>query len=467
MKVTGTTKTAEVTYRDNNYNSYSGSVTIPTSITYSGETYSVTSIDWYAFYGCTGLTSIEIPSSVTSIGSYAFYGCTGLTSMEIPISVTTIFDRAFQGCSSLTSIEIPNSVTSIGNYAFSGCSGLTSIEIPSSITIIGSYAFSNCTGLTSVHITDLSAWCKISFNYQESNPLWYAKHLFMDGKEITDLVIPNSVTSIGSYAFSGCSSLTSVTIPNSVTSIGNGAFNGCSGLTSVEIPNSVTSIGRWAFSSCTSLSSLFIPQSIYSIDESAFLNCTGLESIVVDFGNPKYDSRDNCNAIIETETNKLIVGSRNTVIPQSVTDYGQYGLANCVKLTLPEGIEEIPTLYYCKVLESITIPNSIKKIYDHSFDGCSSLKTIIIEDGTEELLFDPLYTYSGYKPQWFKDSPIDSIYLGRVIRPKYSEYDYLPFRELGTLRTIVLGDHIIDIPSHFFRAVQTCAQLGCLKILRV
>ena len=208
---------------------------------------------------------------------------------------------------------------------------------------------------------------------------------------------------------------------------------------------------------------MFIPQSIYSIDESAFLNCTGLESIVVDFGNPKYDSRDNCNAIIETGTNKLIVGSRNTVIPQSVTDYGQYGLANCVKLTLPEGMDEIPInlLNNCKNLESITIPNSIKKIYDHSFDGCSSLKTIIIEDGTEELLFDPLYTYSGYKPHWFKDCPIDSIYLGRVIRPKYSEYDYLPFRELGTLRTIVLGDHIIDIPSHFFSG---CTNLCSVRL---
>ena len=166
-------------------------------------------------------------------------------------SVTSIGDDAFSGCSGLTSVTIGSGVTSIGNYAFVYCSGLTSVTIPNSVTSIGKEAFSCCSGLTSVHISDIAAWCNIDFDWtSSSNPLYYAHHLYLNGEEVKDLVIPNSVTSIGDYAFRNCSGLTSVTIPNSVTSIGDDAFSGCSGLTSVTIPNSVTSIGDFAFYDC-------------------------------------------------------------------------------------------------------------------------------------------------------------------------------------------------------------------------
>ena len=257
------------------FNGCSGltSVTIPNSVTSIGDfafsgcsgltsvtiPNSVTSIGWNAFYGCNGLTSITIPNSVTSIGESAFEGCSGLTSVTIPNSVTSIGSDAFNGCRSLTSVTIPNSVTSIDNYVFGGCSGLTSVTIPNSVTSIGYYAFSGCSGLTSVtipnsvtsigdcafkgcsgltavNISDLAAWCSISFYYTEyANPLCCAHHLFLNGTEVKDLVIPNSVTSIGRYAFRGCSGLTSVTIPNSVTSIGYQAFEGCSGLTKAKV----------------------------------------------------------------------------------------------------------------------------------------------------------------------------------------------------------------------------------------
>ena len=198
----------------------------------------------YAFYGCSGLTSLTIPSSVTSIGNEAFHGCSGLTSLVIPSGVTSIGDEAFYGCSGLTSLVIPSSVTRIGWSAFEDCSGLTSLTIPSSVTWISGEAFSGCSGLTS-------------------------------------LVIPSSVTSIGKSAFSGCSGLTSLTIPSSVTSIGENAFHDCSGLTSLVIPSSVTSIDRSAFSGCSSLTSLTIPSSVTSIGNYAFEGCSGLTSIYV------------------------------------------------------------------------------------------------------------------------------------------------------------------------------------------
>ena len=172
-------------------------------------------------------------------------------------------------------------MTSIGEGAFSGCSGLASVTIGNSVTSIGEGAFSGCSGLTSVHISDIAAWCNIEFG---DNPLYYAHHLYLNGEEVKDLVIPNSVTSIGEWAFGGCSGLTSVTIPNSVTSIGERAFSGCSGLASVTIPNSVKSIGEGAFSGCSGLTSVTIPNSVKSIGKYAFNRCSGLTSVTIGSG---------------------------------------------------------------------------------------------------------------------------------------------------------------------------------------
>ena len=294
-------------------------ITIPNSVTSIGQSAfydcsgltsvtipnSVTSIGSSAFYRCSGLTSVTIPNSVTSIGSSMFSNCSGLTSVTIPNSVTSIGESAFARCSGLTAITIPNNVTSIGSDAFSGCSGLTSVTIGNGVTSIGSRTFYNCSSLTSVAIgsgvtsigsdafygcsglqkvivPDIAAWCGINFGVYESNPLYYAHHIYSDeNTEIKDLVIPNSMTSIGSWAFSYCSGLTSVTIPNSVTSVGNYAFYNCSGLTSITIPNSVTSIGQSAFSGCSGLTYITIPNSVTSIGQSAFSSCSGLTSVTI------------------------------------------------------------------------------------------------------------------------------------------------------------------------------------------
>ena len=176
------------------------------------------------------------------------------------------------------------SVTSIGDCAFYECYGLTSVTIGNSVTSIGYYAFFGCSGLTSVTISDIAAWCNIDFESYPSNPLSYAQHLYLNGEEVKDLVIPNGVESIGYYAFYGCSGLTSVTIPNSVTSIGYGAFAECSRLTSITIPNSVTSIGNYAFNGCSGLTSVTIPNSVTSIGRGAFARCSGLTSVTIGSG---------------------------------------------------------------------------------------------------------------------------------------------------------------------------------------
>ena len=214
-----------------NGRSCTGAVTIPSTITYSGKTYSVTTIGSSAFKGCTSLTSVAIPNSVTTIDNYAFRDCSSLASVTIPNSVTTIGSYAFDGCSSLASVSIPNSVTTIDNEAFYGCSSLASVTIGNSVTKISSTAFNRCSSLKGFYV-------------DSNNPNYCSVQGVLFSKDKTTLIcypnakgaayeIPNSVTTIGSSAFYRCTSLTSVTIPNSVTTIGNSVFSGCSSLTSV------------------------------------------------------------------------------------------------------------------------------------------------------------------------------------------------------------------------------------------
>ena len=203
---------------------------------------SVTSLGKSCFEGCSGLTSITIPSSVTSLGESCFDGCSGLTSITIPSSVTSLGASCFYDCRGLTSITIPSSVTSLGNYCFYDCRGLTSITIPSSVTSLGNYCFSDCRGLTSI-------------------------------------TIPSSVTSLGDHCFTFCTSLTSITIPSSVTSLGESCFEGCRGLTSITIPSSVTSLGKDCFSYCSGLTSITIPSSVTSLGNSCFAYCRNLENV--------------------------------------------------------------------------------------------------------------------------------------------------------------------------------------------
>ena len=422
LNSSGATKTAEVTQ---NPNKYSGNIVIPETVTYNDVTYSVTSIGNSAFLGCSGLTSVTIPNSVTSIGYHAFSDCTSLTSVTIPNSVTSIGNMAFHNCSGMTSVIISNSVTSIGSGAFSDCTSLTSVTIPNSVTSIGDTAFYGCSSLTSVTIPNSvnsigaiafqgTAW----YNNQPDGLVYAGKvACYYKGKMPvnTAITLESGTLGIAKYAFSGCSGLTSVTIPNSVTSIGLSPFSGCSGLTSIvvedgntvydsrdnsnaiietstntliagcknsKIPNSVNSIGDGAFSGCSGLTSVIIPSGVTSIGESAFSNCSRLTSIVVEDGNTVYDSRDNCNAIIETSTNTLISGCQNTKIPNSVAHIGEYAFSSCSGLKniiIPEGVKTIGSyaFLFCFDLEGIELPSSLTNIGYAAFRQCTKMKTVI------------------------------------------------------------------------------------------
>ena len=217
--------------------------------------------------------------------------------------------------------------------------------------------------------------------YSEKNPSYSGS--VMIPSEVIYENITRKVISIGREAFYGCSDLSSVFIPNSVTSIGISSFSGCSGLTSVTIPQSVTYISRFAFQSCSSLTSVTIPKNVEFIDNSAFMFCSSLTSIIVERGNTAYDSRDNCNAIIETQSNTLIQGCMTSTIPNSVTSIRDGAFSGCegmTSITIPNSVTSIGmnAFFYCNSLTSVTIPNNVPSIDAFTFQYCSSLTSVTI-----------------------------------------------------------------------------------------
>ena len=350
------------------------SVTIPNS---------VTTIGLRAFDGCRSLTSVTIPNSVTTIRECAFDSCYSLTSVKIGNSVTTIGDCAFRYCNSLTSVTIPNSVTTIGVGAFDGCRSLTSVTIPNSVTTIGVGAFDGCRSLTSIDVASGN------LNYSSKDGVLFDKNKstliqYPIGNKRTEYTIPNSVTTIGSYAFDDCSNLTSVTIPNSVTTIGSYAFDDCSNLTSVTIPNSVTTIGKYAFSDCSGLTSVTIGNSVTTIGGHAFSGCSGLTSVTI----------PNSVTTIGEYAFEFCSGLTSVTIPNSVTTIGESAFSGCSSLTsvtIPNSVTTIGkyAFIYCRSLTSVTIPNSVTTIGDYAFYSCSSLKDVY---------------YLGSEEQWKKIS---------------------------------------------------------------
>lgn len=536
-----------VTSRDYDYNTYSGDVIIPETVTYDGKSYTVTEIGYMAFGGCSELLSVTIPNTVKEIRSQAFEGCSGLRSIVIPNSVTlieqaafmyctelleinfgtsliTIEPQAFQGCSSITEVRIPNSVTRIGGFAFEGCKGIknlyisesvsqiedaafagcgalqsisvdsnnlfydsrnncnaiietktnklitgceitsipntvdsignmafyecttmTEVSIPNSVKSIGSAAFYGCEALTKVKISDLEAWLDIFFFDDGSNPLYCAHHLFLNGTEITDLVVPNTITSIKQCAFISCSGLNSVTIPNSVNSIDFKAFANCTGLSSIELPSSVRTIGDQAFSYCSNLSSISVPDSLESIGSYAFEGTIWYNSQpngIVYLGKIAYkyngsmpsgtsirlqdgtlgiagQAFSNCSGLIDIYMPEglISIGNaafnscrslKNVVLPSSVTYIGDAAFASSgiTEIIIPNSVKEIPYHAFsdCRNLNQLVIGESVEIIGQGAFSTCTQLTDVILPNSVKRVQNEAFYTCINLNSITFGDS---------------------------------------------------------------
>ena len=361
--------TAEVTYaQQNNKTKYSGYVTIPSSITYEGKSYTVTTIGSYAFDHCSNLTGVSIPNTVTWIGFASFCYCTALKSVTIPNSVTIIGQASFNNCSSLESIVIPNSVEDIQDGAFSCCASLKSVTIGTSVKKCVS-AFASCDNLTTVTVHSKTV-----------GEYWFNGH-----KSIKTVVIGDEVESIERNAFKNCSGITSLTLGKSLTTIGDEAFRLCSGLTSVSIPNSVTRVGTYLFYGCTSLKNVSLGNSLQNINDYMFYGCTSLANID---------------------------------IPSSVTRIGGGAFANCTGLTditIPNSITYIYGSPFsgCSGLTSMTIHCKHVGLW---FNGIQSLKEVVL--GKEVTSIDG-NAFGGCKAiekitAYTKNPPTTSSYFGEV-----------------------------------------------------
>ena len=351
---------------------------------------SVVSIGKNAFKDNGSLTSVTIPDSVTAIGSSAFYGCSSLTSVTIPDGVTTIGHSAFLNCTGLTSVTIPNSVISIGDYTFWNCTGLTSVTIPDSVTSIGEGVFAACSSLPEIQVSERNpAFCSVDdvlFDKSMTTIFQYPT-----GKGGLSYTIPDSVTTIKSRAFEGCSSLTSVTIPSSVTTIGEHAFQSCTGLTRVTIPEGVTSISKHVFCNCTGLTDVTIPDSVTDIGENVFSGCKALKTIHVkpDSYAANYFAGDS-RLVLEGENSDEDVKKllRYEIVDGGVSITGCD--ADAVSLTIPATLDGKPVVsigseaFRGRSLESVTIPNSVTEIGDFAFTG-SSLTSVTIPDSVTSI----------------------------------------------------------------------------------
>ena len=341
---------AMVTFQGEEYNSvqneYKGDVVVPATFTFDGVVYSVTGVEGHSFRDCTELTSVTLPNSVKSIGA-----------------------ECFRYCSSLTTVKLSNSLLSLEEYCFSDCPSLASIDIPNSVVDIERNCFSGCKALTSI-------------------------------------ALPDSVKTLEWSTFGGCTSLTSVALPDSLKMIASSCFNGCESLPSIVLPDSLETIEWSVFENCKKLKSISIPSSVKSIGSGCFQWCEAIDSMAVEKGNAFYDSREGCNAIIETATNTLIAGCMKTKIPDTVVTLADNcfkGCANLISITIPASVSYLGGSCFndCVNLSDFHIRRMTPPEASSAWQGifgwyCNSLEIIYVPKGTKEL-YEAVYPWAGYK----------------------------------------------------------------------
>ena len=525
------------------------SVTIPDSVTSIGNwafyccsnlesttiPNSVTSIEDYAFSNCTSLTSVTIGDNVTSLGKRVFSDCrnlqefkgkltsedgrcliingvlfsvvpAGLTEYTIPNNVTKIGYESFYGCFDLASVTIPDSVTNIGENAFYYCRSLTSVTIPNSVTTIGQGAFYGCSNLTSVYISDIAAWCNITFVFGY-NPLSEGCNLYLNNELVTDLTIPDCVTTIGAHAFSNCSTLTSVTIPDSVTTIGQGAFYGCSNLTSATIAGSVTLISVQAFESCSKLKSVYCkaitPPKLYG--DSVFdKNASDREIYVPKESIEAYRSAEGwdkyMDAIIGYDietgeidpTTKLEISEiwyTNGSTTKATTPYNTKAFgANIISNTYDAENEcwvikfdgKVTTIGYeafaRRNITNITIPDSVTTIGAYAFGWCSSITSITIPDSVTwigESAFIGCSSLNEFKGKFASEDGkcliIDGV-LNSSARAGLTEYTIpdnvntigaYAFNNCKSLTSVTIPDNVTTIGQSAFYGCSSLTSVYC------
>ena len=411
----------------------------------------------YAF----NLISVQFEegSKCESVGDSAFRNCTKLNDIVLPDSVTNIGEYAFCNCNNLSIIDIPERLSEIGDWTFS-YTQLESIVIPESVTKIGSNAFYGCSYIKNVYVSDLEAWFGMMFENYASNPLYYATNFYVNGELITDLVIPDTVTSIGQYAFYGFKSLSRVIIPDNVTIIGNSAFYNCASLTDVKIGSKVESIDVSAFYNCKALMNIIIPDSVTYIGDSAFGYCSELLSISIGNGVKTigHSAFRDCKKLT------------SVVIPDSVTSVGGSLFAGCSSLsnvTLGSGIARISSsmFYGCSALMGIVIPENVGYIESAAFSGCSALESVIIPDNVISIGKNAFLNCGSLKnvsigksvisigaDAFLGCTAIDELYFNAKVMSDLGENNNI-FASIGQQSEgvkVVIGKDVKRIPAYLF-----------------
>ena len=490
-------KSVEVTYKGSSPNSYHspyiGTINIPDTITYGATVYNVTSIGENAFYNSYGLDILNIGSNISHISKYAFNNCDNLSMIVVDADnkvydsrngcnavIKTATDTLVLGCKTTV---IPTDISAIGEYAF--VNGGESITIPANITYIGQNAFMKMTQLKNIYITDIAAWCNITFESSNANPFNQGDRLFVNGELLTELIIPDSVTRINNYAFYKYEGLTYLSLGNGVTSIGNYAFAYCNGLFDVTISANIAFIGNGAFYKCNGLKTIQY-KAVNCADMETphgvcypFQQCDNLRTVVV--GNdvkriPSYLFSLSKISEVTMGDNVTEIGAyafaqceslSNIKLSNALTTIQYNAFAECTGLTtivVPDNTTTIGSraFYKCNGLYDVTIGSGVKDIYQSAFEGCTGLKNLTIVDSDSTLYIDAISyaAFGGPGQGMFSQAPLETIYLGRNVTYR-TDGGYSPFYNRTELTSVTISDRVTDLPDNLF---YKCSKINTLDI---